>query len=247
MVSVILTGKLGEMQQGLYSTRTTRTPAFWDPPPPPPHDYPYKWFTSDPKSKEDKVKVTNFKKFPKIQILQEILHATHLLILLDKMYKYEMDPTRTVGATEWTWNVGRTDGRSETNIPPPPHPPQQLRCEKGIINTKTSYHQVLLWSNEAPKLFVNMIGLLWKWTGILAALLLRCLSNFRVIDQFYTPISQLQDFARSNGKIVCFVIRPIWKILMGYIMIFRFITAFLRLWCRKHQYVWTLGHNQCFT
>ena len=38
------------------------------------------------------------------------------------MYEYEMDPTRTVGATERTPDVGRTDGltdgRSETNIPP---------------------------------------------------------------------------------------------------------------------------------
>ena len=34
------------------------------------------------------------------------------------MYKYEMDPTRTVGATERTRDVGRTDGQSETNIPP---------------------------------------------------------------------------------------------------------------------------------
>ena len=41
-------------------TRTTRTPAFWDTPPP--HDYPYWWFTSDPKSKQDIVKVTNFSK-----------------------------------------------------------------------------------------------------------------------------------------------------------------------------------------
>ena len=48
------------------------------------------------------------------------------------MYKYEMDPTKTVGATERTQDVGqmnrRTDGgqmvgRSETNIPP-----QQLCC-----------------------------------------------------------------------------------------------------------------------
>ena len=35
-----------------------------------PHDYPYEWFTSDPKSKQDKVKVTNLKKMPKIQILK---------------------------------------------------------------------------------------------------------------------------------------------------------------------------------
>ena len=54
---------------------------------------------------------------------------THVLKLLDKMYKYEMDPTRTVGATEQTPDVGRMDGRtggrtdgqmdewSETDIP----------------------------------------------------------------------------------------------------------------------------------
>ena len=39
------------------------------------------------------------------------------------MYKYEKDPTRTVGATERTRDVGRTDGQTETNIPPPPPPP----------------------------------------------------------------------------------------------------------------------------
>ena len=33
----------------------------------------------------------------------------HLLKLLDKMYGYEMDPTKTVGATEQTWDAGRTD------------------------------------------------------------------------------------------------------------------------------------------
>ena len=56
-------------------------------------------------AKQHKVKATNLKKLPKIQILKfckSIGHATHLLKLLDKMYKYEMDPTRTVGATEQT-------------------------------------------------------------------------------------------------------------------------------------------------
>ena len=38
--------------------------------------------------------------------------------MLDKMSKYEMDSTRTVGATERTRDAGRTDGWSETNIPP---------------------------------------------------------------------------------------------------------------------------------
>ena len=66
------------------------------------------------RSKQDKVKVTNLRKLPKIEILQETLHATHLMNLLGKMYKYEMDPTRTVGATERTCDVGRTrDGRMD--------------------------------------------------------------------------------------------------------------------------------------
>ena len=65
------------------------------------------------------------------EILHETLHVTHLLKLLDKMYEYEIDPTRTVGATERKTNAGRrdgqatdgrtdgrTDGQSETYSPP---------------------------------------------------------------------------------------------------------------------------------
>ena len=63
------------------------------------------------------------------EILQETLNATHLLKLLDKMYKYEMDPTRTVDTTGRTRNAGRTDRWSETNISP-----QQLCCAGGIMN-----------------------------------------------------------------------------------------------------------------
>ena len=58
---------------------------------------------------------TNFKKCKKneFKILQETLHATHRLKLLDKMYKYEMDPTKTVGATERTRGAGQTDGQTD--------------------------------------------------------------------------------------------------------------------------------------
>ena len=44
-----------------------------------------------------------FKKIAKnsnLEILQDTLQGTHLLRLLDKMYKYEKDPTRTVGPTD---------------------------------------------------------------------------------------------------------------------------------------------------
>ena len=36
----------------------------------PPHDYPYHWVILDPKSKDDKVKVTNFTNSPKFQIFE---------------------------------------------------------------------------------------------------------------------------------------------------------------------------------
>ena len=52
-----------------YLTRTIRKPAFWGYPPPP-YDYPYHWVILDPKSKEDKVKVTNLKNSPKFQIFE---------------------------------------------------------------------------------------------------------------------------------------------------------------------------------
>ena len=59
---------------------------------------------------------------PQINILQETSHATHILKLLDKIYRYEMDSKRTVGATDRWQDVGRTDGqtngRSETNMSP---------------------------------------------------------------------------------------------------------------------------------
>ena len=61
------------------------------------------------------------KKCQKAQILKfckKNLQPAHLQKLLDKMYKYEMDPTRTVGVTERTLDAGWTDGQSETNIPP---------------------------------------------------------------------------------------------------------------------------------
>ena len=73
-------------------------------------------------------KNSNFK------ILLETLHATHLMKLLDKMYKYEMDPTRTVGATERTRDAGGTDGQTDGRTDgrmdgvKPIYPPKQLCC-----------------------------------------------------------------------------------------------------------------------
>ena len=53
-----------------------------------------------------------------------------------KMHKYEMDPIRTVGATQRTWDAGRTDGQTDgrraTNTPTPtPTPNNFVVC--GVI------------------------------------------------------------------------------------------------------------------
>ena len=52
-------------------------------------------------------KLKKIAKNSNVEILQEIIHVTHLL---DKMYNSEMDPSRTVGATERTRDAGGTDG-----------------------------------------------------------------------------------------------------------------------------------------
>ena len=53
------------------------------------------------------------KKKSNFEILLVTLHATHLLQLLYKVYKYEKDPTRTVGDTERTRDAGRTDEQTD--------------------------------------------------------------------------------------------------------------------------------------
>ena len=72
-------------------------------------------------------------------MLQETWDTAHLLKLLDKMYKYEMDPTRIVGATEQTQDAGRTDGetdrRRDGQMEWNQYTSQQLHCAEGIITS----------------------------------------------------------------------------------------------------------------
>ena len=69
--------------------------------------------------RKSKLQIKKNAKNSNLKFLQETLHVTHLLKLLDQMYKYEMESTRTVGATERTRDAGRrgrrTDGRTEWN------------------------------------------------------------------------------------------------------------------------------------
>ena len=103
-----------QSQYSRVNYTTTRMPAFWDTP----HRHMIT-HTSDshqiPSQKNTKSNL-NFliiAKNSNFPILQETLHVTHLLKLLDKMYEYEMDPTRTVGATERTRDAGWMDGQKD--------------------------------------------------------------------------------------------------------------------------------------
>ena len=67
------------------------------------------------------------------------------------------------------------------------------------VSGRVSYHKIS-GSLEAAILDVIMIVSLWNVTGISAALLPRCLSNFEAIGKVETRISRLRDFTRSYGK-----------------------------------------------
>ena len=114
-------------------TRTTRTPAFWGYPPPP-HDYPFHWVILDPKSKGDKVKVTNLKNSPKFQIFEFWNgHYTRHTFLSCLIRCANMKWIRWVLLKIQSGHDSvhrRTDGQGDTSIPP-----YQLRWSGGYNET----------------------------------------------------------------------------------------------------------------
>ena len=133
--------------------------------------------------KKSKLQILKYCQKFKFWNLQGALYATHLPKLLDKMCKYEMDPTRTVGTTERTPDAGlmdertngRTDGCTEWNQ----NTPQQLRCVWGIImtyffpilsfSTKISYQNGMWWGKVMGKILTDLYQTLyyiWKYLSI---------------------------------------------------------------------------------
>ena len=98
-------------------TSTTRTAAFWDTPAAPWLPILVIHFSSRSQVKTRQGQSYKLKKNATslcFENLQTNLCATHFLKLLAKMYKYEIDPTKTVGATERTKDAGWTDGRADS-------------------------------------------------------------------------------------------------------------------------------------
>ena len=108
----------------VVTTRTTRTPAFWGYPPLP-HDYPYHWVILDPKSKEDKVKVTNLKNSPKFRhtFWSCLIRYANMKWIRWLFLKIQSGHDSVHRRTD-----RRTDGQGDTSIPP-----FQFRWSGGII------------------------------------------------------------------------------------------------------------------
>ena len=71
------------------------------------------WIQSQKKTKP-KLQILKFAKISNFEIFKQTLHATHLLKLLDKMCKYEMDPMSIVEDTDYRVDtILSTDGQTD--------------------------------------------------------------------------------------------------------------------------------------
>ena len=110
-----------------------RMPVFWDTPTAPWLLIPVIHIRTQVKTRQTQ-SYKFWKIAKKILILQTNLHLQHLPKLLNKMYKYEMDPIRTVGDTERTQDAGWTDGWTDgwmdgqTDGVKPIYPPTTSLC-----------------------------------------------------------------------------------------------------------------------
>ena len=105
-----------DVSRKLYITRTTRTPAFWGYSPQP-HDYPFYWVILDPKSEEDKVKVTNLKNSPKFWNKHYTRHTFWSCLIRCANMKWIRWVLLKIQSGHDSVHR-RTDGQGETSIPP---------------------------------------------------------------------------------------------------------------------------------
>ena len=128
------------------------------PPPPPPHDYPYHWVILDPKSKEDKVKVTNLKNLPKFQIFEfwnghYTQHTFWSCLIRCANMKWIQWVLLKIQSGHDTQTDRQTDGQGDTSI----HP-FQLRWSGGYKyvpyganDNKTTLVQIMAWHQTTDK------------------------------------------------------------------------------------------------
>ena len=86
-------------------TRTTRMPVFWG--------YPSHIGSQVKARQSQSYKFKEFASTSIFLILKKKWHETHLLKLLDKMCKYEMDPVSIEEGTEWTGFCPQAEGQTD--------------------------------------------------------------------------------------------------------------------------------------
>ena len=174
-------------------TRTTRTPAFWG--------YPRRlmithtiesyWIPSQKKTKSN-LQIYKFAKISNFLILKRALHESHLLKLLDKICKYEIDPMSIVEDTEWTRFCPQTDRRTRwyqytpfqlrwsggyNNLPSDDQSTQMMIC---ILGEVANHHTWQVW----VACHITDISYWHHDMGILTALLALCEGNPPVTGDF---------------------------------------------------------------
>ena len=83
-----------------------------------------------------KSKLQNLKNLKNFEILQTTLHVTHLLKLLDEMYKYEMDQSCKRYRADMGCGMDVPMDRQTDGVKPI-YPPTTLLCVKGYNNHKS--------------------------------------------------------------------------------------------------------------
>ena len=109
-----------------------------------------------------------------------------------------------------------------------------------LISDKTSYCAVSQ-SVEVTIFVFKIVRSLWNLTGTSAALLQRCLSNFKAMRLFEPPIMRLRKFTRSQDKTSNRILKRGPGRNPGHIKIKwnRFRIRYYCTGCMYHMYRWT--------
>ena len=65
----------------------------------------------------------------------------------------------------------------------------------------------MLWSFKAASFVLRIVWSLWNLAGTLAAVLSRCLSNFKVMQLFKLSILWLRDYMKSYDKVYHWILK----------------------------------------
>ena len=130
--------------------------------------------------------------------VENTLHMTHLLRLLDKMCKYEMDSASIVEDTEPTWFCPQTDGQTDWQMDRQDETSihvytLQLRCVRGVHKNNqvhctylynTREYDICIWHDNHDALLSAQNN---YWYNFIIIII-----HFRIINSICIPFYMLQ-------------------------------------------------------